>query len=71
MDPFRSKSAEEYYLDLCRHEKKVPARSMDLAIEGEPIEPTDRAPSSRTGLALQPKKLRDQRALFDQNRSDF
>ena len=71
MDLFRSKSSEERYLDFCRHEKKIPARSMDLAIEGEPIEPTDHAPSSRTGLTLQPKKLPNQRALFNQNRSDF
>lgn len=71
MDLFRSKRSEERYLDFCRHEKKVPASSTDLAIEGEPIEPTDNAPSSRTGLTLQPKKLCDQRALFNQNGSDF
>jgi len=71
MDLFRSQSSEERYLDLCRHEKKIPASCMDLAIEGESVEPSDHAPSSRAGVTLQPKKLRDQRALFNQNGSDF
>ena len=38
---------------------------MDLAIEGEPIEPSNHAPSSRTGLKLQPKKQEDDEGKDD------
>ena len=67
----RSRGAKEHHLYFCRHEKEVPPRGMDLAIEGETIESTDYAPFFRTGFTLQSKEFRDPRALFDQNRSDF
>lgn len=70
LDPGRSEGAKEPYLDFCRHEKEIPTRGMDLAIEGETIQPTDDAPFSRAGITLQPKEFRDQRLLFDQYRSD-
>jgi hypothetical protein len=44
---------------------------MDLAIKGETIEGFDYAPISREGLNLQPKELRNQGPIFDQNTSDF
>src|SRR5712692_3400068 len=71
LDLFRSESAKEHHLYFCRHEKKVPARSVDLAIKGETIEGFDHAPIPRAGLALQPKELGYQRPIFDENRSDF
>ena len=71
LDLGRSRGAKEHHLYFCRHEKEVPPRGMDLAIEGETIESTDYAPFSRAGFTLQFKEFRDPRALFDQNRSDF
>src|SRR6266404_2772410 len=66
-----SRGAKEHHLYFCRHKKEIPPRRMDLAIEGETIESTDYAPSSRTGFSLQFKKFCDPRALFDQNGSDL
>jgi hypothetical protein len=71
LDLGRSGSAKEHHLYFCRDEKEVPSRGMDLAIEGEAIEPTDYAPFSRAGFTLQFKEFRDPRAVFDQNGSDF
>jgi len=44
LDLLRSKSAEEHHLDLCRHEKEVPAGGLDFAIEAEAIERLELAP---------------------------
>src|SRR5579864_2928434 len=71
LDSGRSKSAKEHHLYFCRHEEEIPARSMDLAIKRETIQPTDYTPFSRAGLTLQPEELPNQRALFDQNGSDI
>src|SRR5690242_910447 len=71
LDLLRSESAKERPLYFCRHEKEVPARSMDLAIKGETIGGFDHAPIARAGLTLQPKELGYKRPFFEQNRSDF
>src|SRR2546423_7920464 len=64
LDLFRSTSAKENYLDLCRHEKEVPPCGMDLAIKGEAIQRLDQAPVPRAGLTLQSKELRHQGPVF-------
>ena len=66
-----SRGAKEHHLYLCRHEKEVPPRRVDLVIEGETIESLDDTPSPGIRLTLETKDLRDPRALFDQNRSDL
>jgi hypothetical protein len=44
LELLRSNSAKEHYLDFWRHEKEVPSRGMDLAIEGEAVQHLDHVP---------------------------
>src|SRR6185437_4635358 len=71
LDPGRPERSKEHYFYLGCHEKEVPAGAMDLAVHGEAVELLDYVPFPRVGLTHEPKKVRNLRAICDQNRSDL
>jgi len=71
LDPGCPERSKEHYSYLAGHKKEVPPRAMDLAVHGEAVKPLDYVPFAGVGLARETKKLRNLRAICDQNRSDL
>src|SRR5438270_14095495 len=59
-----TKDTEIHCLHFGGHEKEVPSRSMDHAIESECIRSLDHAPLPEAGFSFQPRKMRHSDALF-------
>src|SRR5208282_4729743 len=65
--------SEIHRLDFRSHEKEIPSRGMDRAIESECIRNRNHAPLSKAGFSFHPRTMRRSHPLFHhhQNRADF
>src|SRR6185437_270763 len=70
-DLYGSDSSQERYFDFPRHEEEIPPRGMYLSSEGRTVHSPDDAPAGGVRLNFERQELRDRRAVFDQNCSDF
>lgn len=70
-DPGCSERSKERHFYFDRHEKEVPPCSMDFAIQSEAVKSANDTPFPGIGFTYEIKKLRNLRAICDQNRANL